>query len=58
MVGVLQKYRTVLIILALAALIAIVILLITLTNKRTEKIPLRGIFVENVELIKVKEETV
>jgi len=53
----LQKYRTVLIILVLAALISIVILLIALANRKTEKIPLRGVFVKNVNLMEVKEET-
>jgi valyl-tRNA synthetase len=46
MVEVLQKYRTVLIILVVAALIALTILLITLANKKTEKIPLRERFLE------------
>jgi cbb3-type cytochrome oxidase subunit 3 len=40
MVEVLQKYRTVLIILVLAALIALTILLIALANRKTKKIPL------------------
>ncbi|HHY24119.1 MAG TPA: hypothetical protein GX527_07780 [Clostridiaceae bacterium] len=55
MVEVLQKYRTVLIILVVAALIALTILLITLANKKTEKIPLRGVFVKNVSLMEVEE---
>lgn len=54
MVEVLQKYRTVLIILVVAALIALTILLITLANKKTEKIPLRGVFVKNVSLMEVE----
>jgi hypothetical protein len=56
MVEVLQKYRTVLIILVLAALIALTILLIALANRKTEKIPLRGVFVKNVNLMEVEEE--
>ena len=53
MVEVLQKYRTVLIILVLAALIALTILLIALANRKTEKIPLRGVFVKNVNFMEV-----
>ena len=50
-----SKIWTLLIILVVAALIALTILLITLANKKTEKIPLRGVFVKNVSLMEVEE---
>ncbi|NSW91679.1 MAG: hypothetical protein HPY74_13580 [Firmicutes bacterium] len=55
MIEILQKYRTMLIVLGFAALIAAIILLIALTNKKTEKIPLRGVFVNKVRLVGTKE---
>jgi hypothetical protein len=55
MFGTILKYRTVFIILGFAILIAAVILLITLTNKKADEIPLRGIFVKEVQTIREKE---
>ena len=55
MIEVLLKYRTIFIILGFAILIAAIILLIALTNKKADEIPLRGIFVEEVQTIGIKE---
>lgn len=49
------KYRTVCIVLGFAMLIAAIILLVTLVNKKTGEIPLRGIFVKGVQTTGIKE---
>jgi hypothetical protein len=56
MVEVLQKYRRILIALILVALIILTILLVIVANKKTEKIPLRGVFVKNVKVIEMVRE--
>jgi len=42
-----QKYKIVLILLGLALLVAIILLVTSISGRRTQKIPLRGVFVDN-----------
>lgn len=46
---ILQKYKILLIILSLILLTAVAILLFSLTSGKKHKIPLRGVFVNNIE---------
>ncbi|NLC68960.1 MAG: hypothetical protein GX754_09340 [Clostridiaceae bacterium] len=55
MLATILKYRTVFIILGFAILVAGVILLITLVNRRVDEIPLRGIFVEGIKTTGARE---